>query len=53
MTDKKTISVLLEPEVLAELTKLQSKYEVFSRSKLLREIIKHGLKVADKELAKK
>jgi metal-responsive CopG/Arc/MetJ family transcriptional regulator len=53
MTDKKTISVLLEPEVVEELTKLQSKYEVFSRSKLLREIIKHGLKAAESELSKR
>jgi metal-responsive CopG/Arc/MetJ family transcriptional regulator len=49
MTDKITVSVLLDPEVLEELTKLQSKYKVFSRSKLLRQIIEEGLKTLEKK----
>lgn len=44
MTDKKTISVLLDPEVVEQLKELQKKYEIFSRSQLLREIIEEGLK---------
>lgn len=50
MTDKITVSVLLDPEVIEELTKLQKKYEVFSRSKLLRDIIHEGLKTIEKEV---
>lgn len=50
MTDKITVSVLLEPEILEELTKLQSKYAIFSRSRLLREIIEEGLKSMDKTI---
>jgi metal-responsive CopG/Arc/MetJ family transcriptional regulator len=52
MTDKITVSVLLDPEVLEELKKLQKKYDVFSRSKLLREIIEEGLKTIHKVEAK-
>lgn len=48
MTDKITVSVLLDPEVLEELKKLQKKYDVFSRSKLLRDIIEEGLKTIHK-----
>lgn len=49
MTDKITVSVLLDPEVLEELTNLQKKYEVFSRSKLLRQIIEEGIKTLEKK----
>lgn len=49
MTDKITVSVLLDPEVIEELTELQQKYAIFSRSKLLRELIEEGLKVIDKK----
>jgi metal-responsive CopG/Arc/MetJ family transcriptional regulator len=49
MTDKITVSVLLDPEVLEELTKLQKKYDIFSRSRLLREIIEEGLKTLEKK----
>lgn len=52
MTDKITVSVLLDPEVLEELTRLQSKYAVFSRSKLLREVIEKGMKSIEKSLSK-
>jgi metal-responsive CopG/Arc/MetJ family transcriptional regulator len=49
MTDKITVSVLLDQEVLDQLTELQKKYEVFSRSKLLREVIEKGLTVLEKK----
>jgi metal-responsive CopG/Arc/MetJ family transcriptional regulator len=49
MTDKITVSVLLDPEVLEQLTELQKKYEVFSRSKLLREVIEKGLATLEKQ----
>jgi metal-responsive CopG/Arc/MetJ family transcriptional regulator len=49
MTDKITVSVLLDPEVLEELTRLQKKYDIFSRSRLLRELIEEGLKTLEKK----
>jgi metal-responsive CopG/Arc/MetJ family transcriptional regulator len=49
MTDKVTVSVLIEPETLEKLTELQKQHGIFSRSKLLREVIDKGLKVAEKE----
>lgn len=49
MTDKKTISVLLDQEIVEQLTELQKKYEIFSRSALLREIIENGLKEIEKK----
>lgn len=52
MTKKITISVPLDKEVLDELTTLQSKYAVFSRSQLLRDLIEKGLKVLEKQKAK-
>lgn len=52
MTKKITVSVPLDKEVLDELTRLQSKYAVFSRSKLLRQVIKKGLKSVEKSLVK-
>lgn len=53
MTEKITVSVLLDQETLDELRRLQSKYEVFSRSALLREVIEKGLKSVENSLAKK
>jgi metal-responsive CopG/Arc/MetJ family transcriptional regulator len=53
MTDKVTVSVLIEPETLEKLTELQKQHGIFSRSKLLREVIDKGLKVAEKEWNKK
>lgn len=44
MTDKITVSVLLDQETLDELKRLQKKYDIFSRSRMLREIIEEGLK---------
>lgn len=52
MTKKITISVPLDKEVVDELTRLQSKYAVFSRSKLLRDVIDKGLKKIEKSLVK-
>jgi predicted DNA-binding protein len=53
MTDKITVSVLLDPEVLEQLVELQSKYKMFSRSKLLREIINKGInEMENKKIAK-
>ena len=49
MTDKVTVSVLLDPEVLEQLTELQKKYDIFSRSRMLREIIENGLKELKKQ----
>lgn len=49
MTDKVTVSVLLDPEVLEQVIELQKKYEIFSRSQFLRDCIDKGLK----ELKKK
>ena len=49
MTDMINVSVLLDQEVLDELTRLQKKYEIFSRSKLLRQIIQEGLKELEKK----
>ena len=52
MTDKVTVSVLLDQDVLEQLTELQKKYEIFSRSKMLREIIENGLKEIEKQEVK-
>lgn len=52
MTDKVTVSVLIEPETLDKLVDLQKESGIFSRSKLLREVIEKGLKVVGKEIRK-
>jgi metal-responsive CopG/Arc/MetJ family transcriptional regulator len=44
MTDKVTVSVLIDPETLDKVKELQSKTKVFSRSELLRKLIEEGLK---------
>ena len=44
MTEKKTVSVLLDPETLDEIRELQKKTNTFSRSELLRDVIERGLK---------
>lgn len=49
MTEKITVSVLLDPEVYEQVKELQSKSGVFSRSALLREAIEKGLKVVEKK----
>lgn len=47
--EKVTVSVLLEPKVVEQLEDLQATTRIFSRSKLLREVIGEGLKVLEKE----
>lgn len=49
MTDKITVSVLLDPEVIEQIKILQKKYDMFSRSALLRELIEKGLKQLEKK----
>ena len=44
MTEKKTVSVLLDPETLDEIRELQKKTDTFSRSEFLRDVIERGLK---------
>ena len=44
MTEKKSVSVLLDPETIVEIKELQKKTDTFSRSELLRDIIEKGLK---------
>ncbi|NMH68575.1 hypothetical protein [Rossellomorea vietnamensis] len=44
MTDKITISILLEPEVFQQITEMQKEKGVFSRSELIRRIIDAGIK---------
>lgn len=43
MTDKISVSVLLDPETLEVVTQLQKEKEIFSRSALLRDLIVKGL----------
>ena len=52
MTDKITISVLLDPEVVEQVKELQRTSGVFSRSALLREVIDKGLKAVEKKYTK-
>jgi metal-responsive CopG/Arc/MetJ family transcriptional regulator len=44
MTDKVTVSILLDPEVYKQIRQLQKDKDVFSRSELIRQIIDAGLK---------
>ena len=50
MTEKKTVSVLLDPETLDEIRELQKKTNTFSRSELLRDVIERGLKLKRKAI---
>ena len=43
MTKMKNVSVLLDDETMKKVVKLQKKTNTFSRSNLLRELIKRGL----------
>ncbi len=52
MTEKITVSVLLDPQVHDKVTELQKQSGVFSRSALLREIIEKGLKAVEKKYTK-
>jgi metal-responsive CopG/Arc/MetJ family transcriptional regulator len=52
MTEKVSVSVLLEQDTYNTITDLQKKHGVFSRSALLRDIIDKGLGVVDRELTK-
>ncbi len=49
MTDKITVSVLLDPKVYDKVTELQKQTGVFSRSAILREAIEKGLKAVEKK----
>lgn len=49
MTDKVSISVLLDQETLDKVIDLQKKKGIFSRSKMLRIIIEKGLLVSDEK----
>lgn len=53
MTEKITVSVLLEPATHQTIIDLQKKHGIFSRSALLRDVIDKGLKAVDKELDRK
>lgn len=44
MTDKVTVSILIDPDVYEKIKKLQSDKQIFSRSELIRQIIDAGLK---------
>lgn len=46
--EKKTVSILVEQDTFEKLTQLQKETGVFSRSKLLRDIIDKGLEVYKK-----
>lgn len=48
MTEKKSVSVLLDPETLDEIRELQKKTNTFSRSEFLRDVIERGLKLKRK-----
>ena len=48
MTEKVSVSVLLDPETLDEIRELQKKTNTFSRSELLRDVIERGLKLKRK-----
>jgi metal-responsive CopG/Arc/MetJ family transcriptional regulator len=48
MTDKITISVLLDPKVYDQVKELQKQTGIFSRSALLRKVIDVGLKEVSK-----
>lgn len=48
-TDMITVSALLDKEVLDRITELQRKSGIFSRAKILREIIERGLIEAEQE----
>jgi metal-responsive CopG/Arc/MetJ family transcriptional regulator len=52
LTEKISVSVLLEHDTYNTITDLQKKHGVFSRSALLRDIIDKGLGVVDRELTK-
>lgn len=43
MTDMKNVSVLLEESTLKEVIRMQKKTNTFSRSNMLRDLIKRGL----------
>lgn len=49
MTDKITVSVLLDQETLDKVTALQKEREIFSRSAMLREIVEKGILEAAKK----
>jgi metal-responsive CopG/Arc/MetJ family transcriptional regulator len=44
MTDKKVISILLEPDVLDRIKEMQKQKGIFSRSELIRRIIDAGMR---------
>lgn len=44
MTDKITVSILLDPEVYERIRKIQAEKQIFSRSELIRQIVDLGLK---------
>lgn len=48
MTKMKNVSVLLDDDTMKKVVKLQKKTNTFSRSNLLRDLIKRGLEVEKK-----
>lgn len=48
MTDMKNVSVLLDDDTLKRVVKMMKKRNEFSRSKLLRDLIKAGLESNNK-----
>jgi len=51
MTEKITVSVLIDPETMVKITEIQKEQGIFSRSKLLRDVIEKGLKSLELEKA--
>ncbi|WP_374187481.1 hypothetical protein ACEPPU_24335 [Priestia aryabhattai] len=49
MTDKKIVSVVMDHEVMEQVTELQKQTGVFSRSAMLHELICKGLEVLELE----
>lgn len=49
MTEKITISVLLDQETVERVKEMQKRTGIFSRSAFLREVIEKGLKAVEKK----